>query len=69
MLTDRAFLAEPKTMVKAFTLGGIVAGWFETDFAALPINFVDNETDNETELLGYKETRLSNTFTQHVNHD
>lgn len=56
-------------MVKAFTLGGIVAGWFETDFAALPINFVDNETDNETELLGYKETRLSNTFTQHVNHD
>ena len=26
VLTDRAFLAEPKTMVKAFILGGIVAG-------------------------------------------
>ena len=28
VLTDRAFLNEPRTMVKSFTLGGTVAGIF-----------------------------------------
>ena len=28
VLTDRAFLNEPRTMVKSFTLGGTVAGVF-----------------------------------------
>jgi hypothetical protein len=37
VLTDRAFLAEPKTMVKAFISGGIIAALFIFFFGFLGI--------------------------------
>ena len=37
VLTDRAFLAEPKTMLWAFMLGGLVAGAFIILFGLLGV--------------------------------
>ena len=37
MLTDRAFLAEPRTMLWAFILGGAVAGAFIILFGLLGV--------------------------------
>ena len=37
MLTDRAFLAEPRTMLWAFMLGGLIAGAFIVLFGLLGV--------------------------------
>ena len=38
VLTDRCFLAAPKTMARAFTVGGFAAAWFITLFSLIGVH-------------------------------